>query len=234
MNCLCVYVHLLSHNIICFSRGNNCTGEVALIEASNRRTANVISIQDVTCMTLSRADFNSLLANVHNTLVENSLVRSLQVRKKKETKAGRGGKRRLTALGDNNELNDLLVPDFIKKFIKSMVDSLYLSLYGRLFREIVIYPDVLEIYGDTARGVSVMCTSRETAVISIMNHVQAIGKIDPALRSPADNGLLFGVLNQKNNLKDKICKGWPSMQYRLLCRQIRVIKVKALSKVSIT
>jgi hypothetical protein len=31
--------------------------------------------------------------------------------------------------------------------------------------------------------------------------------------------------------RDKICKGWPLYQYRLLCRTIRVIRVKALSKV---
>lgn len=31
--------------------------------------------------------------------------------------------------------------------------------------------------------------------------------------------------------RDKICKGWPLYQYRLLCRQIRVIRVKPLMKV---
>lgn len=162
--------------------------------------------------------------------MENSLVRSL-VRKKKENRTGRGGKRRLTTLGDNNEVNEILIPDFLKRLMKSMVESLYLSLYARLYREMLLAPECTESYGDIAHAIVIMNHSRESAVTAIMNHVQTCGKLDPNERSPAENGIIFAVLNQKSALKDKLCKGWPLFQYRVLCRQARIIKVKALTKV---
>lgn len=58
-------------------------GEVALIDASSRRTANVAAISDATCMTLSRGDFNRLLRAVKGVLMEQSAMRSLMLRKLK-------------------------------------------------------------------------------------------------------------------------------------------------------
>ena len=209
-------------------------GEVALIEQNNKRTANVISATQVSCMTLSRVEFTSLLANVRNSLLENSTVRSIALRKAKKNIAsvkGQIGKRRITVMTESNDKNYLLVPGILRKFIKSMNESLYLSIYARFYRELVLRPGKTELYGDHAKSVTVMHSNRECAVHAIMSQVLSTGRQDPNERDPMDSSFLYGVLMQPNMLRDKICKGWPSYQYRLLCRQLRVIRVKPLTKV---
>lgn len=210
-------------------------GEVALIEQNNKRTANVISATQVSCMTLSRVEFSSLLSNVRNSLLENSTVRSIALRKAKKnitsSVKGQIGKRRITVMNDANEKNYLLVPGILRKFMKSMNESLYLSIYARFYRELLLRPNKAELYGDHAKNITVMHAGRESAVQAIMTHVLTVGKQDPNDRDPLDSSFLYGVLMQPNMLRDKICKGWPSYQYRLLCRQVRVIRVKPLTKI---
>lgn len=175
-----------------------------MIEPSNKRTANVISVTNVSCMTLSRQDFTQLLSNVRNTLIENSAVRTLALRKvKKDNKVGKGhiGKRRVTVMDESNQKNQALIGGFLRLLVKSMTESLYLNLYSRLFRELVLKPDIVEQYGDTARSVAVMHSHRDTGVPAIMQHIRTIGKTDPNDRTAADNGLLYAVLMQKNKLR---------------------------------
>lgn len=209
-------------------------GEVALIEQNNKRTANVISATQVSCMTLSRAEFSSLLSNVRNSLLENSTVRSIALRKAKKnitSVKGQIGKRRITVLNDSNDKNYLLVPGILRKFMKSMNESLYLSIYARFYRDLVLRPNKTDLYGDHAKNITLMHSGRESAVQAIMTHVLAVGKQDPNDRDPSDSSFIYGVMMQPNMLRDKICKGWPSYQYRLLCRQVRVIRVKPLTKI---
>lgn len=213
---------------------NSIIGEVALIEPSNKRTANVISMSNVTCMALNRTDFTQLLSNVRSTLIENSAVRTLALKKvKKETKSTKSHseKRRITVYDDNNQKAYVLITTFLKKLVKSMTESLYISMYARFYRDLMLKPESLDLYGDIGRSISVMCTTRESAVSAIMNHAHSISKIDPTERSVAENSFIFGLMVQKNKLKDKICKDWPLYQYRLLCRHIRIISVKPLTKV---
>lgn len=179
-------------------------GEVALIEPSNKRTANVISISSVSCMTLSRQDFTQLLSNVRNTLIENSAVRTLALRKvKKDNKAGKGhiGKRRVTVMDEHNQKNAVLIPGVLRLMLKSMTEALYLSLYSRLYREMVLKPDVVDQYGDIARSVAVMHNHRDGAVTAIAEHARTIGKIDPNDRTAADNSFMYAILMQKNKLR---------------------------------
>lgn len=179
-------------------------GEVALIEPSNKRTANVVSISTVTCMTLSRNDFTQLLSNVRNTLIENSAVRTLALRKvKKETRATKShiGKRRVTAFDENNQKSYVLATGFLRKLVKSMTESLYISIYARFYRELILKPECVDLYGDIARSIPVMHSTRESAVIAIMNHAHLIGKMDPTERTAADNSFIFGLMVQKNKLR---------------------------------
>mmetsp|Transcript_26206 Transcript_26206/g.38823 ORF Transcript_26206/g.38823 Transcript_26206/m.38823 type:complete len:493 (+) Transcript_26206:30-1508(+) len=208
-------------------------GEVALIEPSNKRTANVISVTTVSCMTLSRHDFTQLLSNVRNTLIENSAVRTQVLRKVKKDSRGRGqvGKRRVTGFDENNQKAFVLVSGLLRRMARSMTESLWLSLYSRFYREVTLKPDAIEQYGEVAKAVIVMHSNRENTVAAIMHQVHVIGRSDPNDRTAAENQFMYGVMMQKNRLREKICKGWPLYQYRLLCRQIRIIRVKPLSKV---
>lgn len=177
---------------------------MALIEPSNKRTANVVSISTVTCMTLSRNNFTQLLSNVRNTLIENSAVRTLALRKvKKESKSTKShiGKRRVTAFDENNQKSYVLVSGFLRKLVKSMTESLYISIYARFYRELILKPEAIESYGDIGRSIPVMHSTRESAVAAIMSHAHTIGKMDPGERSAAENSFIFGLMIQKNKLK---------------------------------
>lgn len=50
-------------------------GETALIELNNKRTANVIAFDRVSCMTLSKADFGYLLKGVRGAMVQTQKIR---------------------------------------------------------------------------------------------------------------------------------------------------------------
>ncbi len=155
-------------------------------------------------MTLSRTDFTQLLSNVRNTLIENSAVRTLALRKvKKETKSTKShiGKRRVTVSDENNQKNYVLVAGFLRKLVKSMTESLYISIYARFYRELILKSDSVDLYGDIGRSIPVMYHNRESAVLAIMNHAHSIGKLDPAERSAADNSFIFGLMVQKNKLR---------------------------------
>ena len=175
---------------------------MALIESSNKRTANVISISNVTCMTLSRTDFTQLLSNVRTTLIENSVARSLALKKvKKETKSGRSEKRRITVYDENSQKSYALITSFLRKLIKSMTESLYISIYARFYRELILKPESADLYGDISRSITVMHPTREGAVLAIMNHAHSIGKMDPSERSASENSFIFGLMVQKNKLR---------------------------------
>jgi hypothetical protein len=155
-------------------------------------------------MTLSRTDFSQLLSNVRNTLLENSAVRTLALRKvKKDSKGVKGhiGKRRVTCLDENNQKNYVLVAGVVRRLIKSMMESLWLSLYSRFYRELLIKSDSADLYGEIARSITVMHPDRESAVVAIMDHAHAIGKLDPGDRTPADNSFIYGIMIQKNKLR---------------------------------
>lgn len=52
-------------------------GEVALIEVSGKRTANVVAFDEVSCMTLSKADFGYLLKGVRGAMVQTHKIRNI-------------------------------------------------------------------------------------------------------------------------------------------------------------
>lgn len=155
-------------------------------------------------MALNRTDFTQLLSNVRNTLIENSAVRTLALKKvKKETKTtkSQNEKRRTTVYDENNQKSYVLVTIFLRKLIKAMTESLYISIYARFYRELILKPESADLYGDIGRSIPVMHPSRESAVLAIMNYAHTIGKMDPNERSAAENSFIFGLMVQKNKLR---------------------------------
>lgn len=182
-------------------------------------------------MTLSRVDFTELLDSVRSSLVENSAMRSLAAKKVKKDLRGMTTKRRISMMDDNNVRNMLHMSGYLKRLFRFMTDSLYCSLYTHMYREMILRPTCVEQYGSTAKSILIMHNNREAAVHDIMSQAIRISKIDPSERTSSDHAYMFGILAQKNKLRDKMCKNWPSDKLLSLARSVRIVRVKSLTKV---
>lgn len=130
------------------------------MEANNRRTANVISIDTVNCLTLSRTDFTRLLATLKVKLLEHQAVRGAS------NMAGMKGassdllqtsslanKRRISAFNTHGHRDDSRISNLFKRFTKFVTESLWNSLYSRMYREMILDPSKQIEYGLVAEEV---------------------------------------------------------------------------------
>jgi hypothetical protein len=170
-------------------------GEKALLEMSNTRTANVITLGTVMCMVLSRSDFDKLLHSIRTlfsdqtaakgyTLTKNSLhshagvpVDSVDLLKK-DTQRMRAFKRRITAFDLNGHHSTQLVTNLLKRFGRFASESLWNSMYHRMFREMKILPQKADEYGKHAVKIMKDHAQRNSAVDAIMNNVRRILEMD--------------------------------------------------------
>ena len=135
-------------------------GDVALMEANNRRTANVVSIDTVNCLTLSRTDFTRLLTTLKVKLLEHQAVRGAS------NMAGMKGassdllqtsslanKRRISSYNTHGHRDDNRINNLFKRFTKFTTESLWNSLYSRMYREMVLDPSKQIEYGLVAEEI---------------------------------------------------------------------------------
>ena len=125
-------------------------GEAALLDAANKRTANVIAIDTVTCMTLTKAEFNYLLKGV-----KGAMNRDHQTRRKSDMnvmyRAQDGERvRRITAMNAANTRHDQRSGRYIKCLSRAVFESLYLNVYARMFRSLLLTEMAVVEYGEIA------------------------------------------------------------------------------------
>lgn len=141
------------------------------MEANNRRTANVISADTVSCLTLSRTDFNRLLANLKVKLMEHQTARGAN------NMAGMKGansdllqtsslanKRRISSYNTHGHRDDNRIHNLFKRFTKFVTEALWNSLYSRMYREMVLDPQKQMDYGTVAEAVMRENSQRYSAV----------------------------------------------------------------------
>jgi hypothetical protein len=56
-------------------------------------------------------------------------------------------------------------------------------------------------------------------------------EMDPARRSLADHAFILGLMKQRNDLREKLCKSWPAHQYNVLCKKLKIEKYIPFKKV---
>lgn len=135
-------------------------GEIALMEATNRRTANVISIDSVSCLTLSRSDFNRLLSNLKVKLLE------MQSSRGPNNTAGIKGassdllqtsslanKRRISSYNTHGHRDENRINSLFKRFTKFTTEALWNSLYSRMYREMILDSSKQIEYGVVAETI---------------------------------------------------------------------------------
>ena len=207
-------------------------GEIALIDPLQKRTANVIALSSVTCMTLSRSEFDQLLRGIKSALMQHSAMRQIGARRqRKENKVRLFKKRRISGFDDSNFPSETLIDGLLKRFFRFTMESLWASLYFRLWREMVLRPIKIDEYGEIANYIMQSCQNRTLAIQAIRTRACEILQQEPQRRSVNDHKLIIGLMRQKNSLKDRICKNWLSYQYSDLCRRVRFLRVEPLRKV---
>jgi len=75
------------------------------------------------------------------------------------------------------------------------------------------------------------CEHRPEGVLALQQNITRILEIDPSRRSAAEHSLIIGLLKQRNSLRDRICRNWPSHQFQNLCKRLRISRVKAFRKI---
>jgi hypothetical protein len=147
------------HSYLFDDISRSAAGEIALMEVNNRRTANVISVDSVSCLTLARTDFNRLLASLKVKLLEAS------GRSANNNAGGKGAnsdllqtsslanKRRISTFNTHGRRDENRVSNLFKRFAKFTTEALWMSLYSRMYREMVLDPSKQIDYGVVAETV---------------------------------------------------------------------------------
>ena len=196
-------------------------GEAALVDASSRRTANVIAVDNVTCMSLSKAEFNYLLKGVKTTLVnsrEKKRLSDLQAlgKLKRGGDANGGGAnekgRRISAMDSKGQRQEQRVSRYVKCCSRYIFESLHLSMYARLYRMFLLREMLSAEYGELAHRVTLDHDTLATAVIGIRGTVVEILGKDTHFRTQAENLFIAAMLRHRNQLRDKLCVFWSSSQ----------------------
>eukprot|EP01042_Synura_sphagnicola_P000055 gene55-55_t len=211
-------------------------GEVALIDSNQKRTANVISLTSVTCMSLSRSDFEQYLWSIKSVLMQQSAMRQMvagsrRARKEQKQHAKQNKRRRISGFDENNFPAENLIDGLLKRFMRFATESLWCSLYFRLWREMVIRKTRVDEFGETATLIVQSCHKRAEGVSMLRFRTCEVLQMDPGRRSVNDHKLIIGLLRQRNALKDRLCKSWLSYQYSDLCRRVRFLSVAPMRKI---
>ena len=211
-------------------------GEVALIESSNRRTANVISLENVNCLTLSRNDFNRLLKSLKVKILEHQATRGVSTQQAEQNAELKqlnslSKKRRISGYNTHGQRDELRISNILKRFARFTTESLWNSLYSRMYREMLLDPNKISEYGKYAAFIMKSNDSRWDAVKAIGEQAHKSLEAAPSRRNAADHSFIFGLLKQRNALKDRLCKNWPIHQYMLLCKKAKIMRVKSFRKV---
>ncbi len=133
-------------------------GEHALTDTTNRRQANVISVEAVSCLTLSRADFR-LLSNLKGKLLEAQAARGANNASGMKASAdliqtsSLANKRRISALNTHGHRDEMRINNLFKRFSKFATECLWNSMYSRLYRELLLDVGKQTEYGTIAEAV---------------------------------------------------------------------------------
>jgi CRP-like cAMP-binding protein len=212
------------------------SGEVALIEASARRTANVISLEAVSCLTLSRNDFHRLLKSLKVKILEHQATRGVSTQQAEQSSEIKqlnslSRKRRISGFNTHGQRDEVRIGNILRRFARFTTESLWNSLYSRMYREMLLDPNKVNEYGKYASFVIKSTDSRWEGVKAVEEQALRILELDPARRTPADHSFIFGLMKQRNGFKDRLCKNWPIHQFQVLCKKIRIMRVKSFRKI---
>ena len=203
-------------------------GEVALIEASCKRTANVISEGHVSCMTLARNEFHTLMKGLQNVLLEHQAVRGAAQKKK----VVQHQRRRISAFDPTGRKHDGRALNLFKRLGKFMSESLWNSLYSRMYRMMILEPEkYVDEAGPHAKLLMLRHPLTADAVDAIAEKTKMILETAVTARSKEDNAFTIGLMRVKSLFRLKLCAGWTEPQVAELVKKFKFAAFKPMRKV---
>lgn len=130
-------------------------GDDSLIIPKSFRPFNVMTMENVTCLMISRSTlekFGSLFEQ-STRLQETFIAPSKSTRRRKENTCHR---RRITAFGDMNEPNLANEHSIVRRMCTFFMDSAWISQYWKMFRNMIIHPKSIAEYGPHAEVIMAM------------------------------------------------------------------------------
>ena len=209
-------------------------GELSLIDSSSKRSANIKTLSAVTCLSLTRAEFQQLILsdNSNKQLFENR--RTSYSRKKKEetsTKAIMSKLRRITAFDLFNVKHSIKADNLFPRFGKFIAESLWLNMFHVVYRSIQLNTSKLQEAGDIVLNLKESNPTRDGFISGFQTELNRILTLLHTSRTSAECDLIMSVMNQRNSLKEKVCREMPPFMYRELCMKAEYISIAPLKKV---
>lgn len=186
-------------------------------------------------MSLSRANFNELLADVKDLMA--------MAKSKQPSKAGaeddddvgeivRYMKRRIGTANYSGIRCPERVASLLKRMSVFTTESLWNSMYHVMHREMLLMPQYAVDCGDIAQSVLAAKAHRNVAVEDIRERLRRVMQLGGPRRSSAEQVFLNGFMRLRNQLHERFCADWPHYQYEELCRKIRFSDIEATQTVS--
>lgn len=208
-------------------------GELALLDPSNKRAANVISQNSVNAMTLSRVEFDAIMGTVRDQLH----VMSKRYKLKKHFTSGElspriARRRRISALTEQDTKSLFLCVTLLRRSARFTMEGLWNSLYSRLYRELVLVPKKVVEYGDWAAKVMGESEGAYAPAVRVLRaHCVRVLTADASRRSLSDLSLVGGLLKQRSELLPRL-EHCSLDQMMDLAKVFRIVRVDTLRKVN--
>ena len=223
---------------------------------NSKCTANVIAKENVSCMSLSRADFHVLLSSIEEEMMKANMLKSGEDSTSVNTLLQRNAlkqlsvRRRISGVDVHNTRTDARVDNLLRRMARFMTESLWNSLYSRYYRALCLMSDeAASAYGPIAVTLAALSKTetRAVGVQRLTREVNRVLKTDLAARAAyalsrgitsrditdasPDALLIMGMFQQRNVFTQKLCEGWTRAQHIECARRFKLVEVPAMNRV---
>lgn len=197
-------------------------GDASLVDSTAKRQANVVSLEKVTCLSLTRADYHKVLkafraANKHGRKGQNKPT-MLKI------------PRKITSVDPSGAKSDQS-GTLLRRLARFMTDSLWGSLYGCMYREMLLNDTIVPNYGPIALHIMDTCGDRDTAERQIAAETARILSKSSSARSGAEISFVMGIMNQRNVVKNNVCKHMQPAQFASFTSKVRFLRARPLGTI---
>lgn len=257
--CMVTYTELndIERNVRVLEAGDYF-GEIALMTNSNKNTANVVALETVSCMSLSKADFHVLLAAIEEEMMKQNMMKgvqeegasALQRKAMKQLTA----RRRITGVDLHNVRSERRIDSILMRMGKFMSESLWNSMYSRFYRMLLLNStqrEKLAQFGPIVEDMIpfLVANNRATGLKRLQDECTEVLEMDLAIRATRiisrqtaviHTGeeevemrakLIMGLLQQRNTFRDRLCDKWTPAQHLECAKKVKLMRVTAMNRV---
>ena len=207
-------------------------GEAALLDPSSIRSANIISTEITTCLSLSREHFSDILRDIKAAEIK----ANIEMYGSRSTRGGsqrRGakGSRLVTGMNAKTMQKTPAMHSLVPRMARFLSEALYCSMYAKLYRHGTLRPASIEEYGQCLWKVLHRSPARAEAVHEIRNEFLAVAQIPSPKRTEQQHAFVCGLMRQQNKLRSVLCADWLPFQYTELSKSCRFKTYKPLESI---